>query len=213
VALHSLCIPNAESLALHYAAWTGAGDAVRELLSKGSDPGAQNAQGFTALHLAVFNMHADVAVDILIRAAPTTVYVKSRKGITALRQSIWNDDVGVMNRLWLAGATVVRRGGDAAALRCVALSGNLNVMTELMRRSGDLSLTASEKDGATATHFAAICGDSALISFFRTEGIDISLACRDHEGRRYANSLGRLLWAFDDTEYVCRKCGRCTSPR
>src|SRR5271155_1046992 len=108
-----------------------------ELLSNGSDPGFQNAQGFTALHLAVFNMHADV-VNILIRAAPTTVDVKSQTGMIALHQSIWNDDVEVMTLLLQAGAATLDSFGTSA-LHHAALSGKLNVTTELLRGSVDTS--------------------------------------------------------------------------
>ena len=121
-------------------------------------------------------MHADV-VNILIQAAPTTVNVESQTGMIALRQSIWNDDVGVMNLLLQAGATTVDGGSDTA-LHYAALSGNLNVTTELMQRSVDRS--PRNRRGVTPMHLAALCGDTALISLFRTAGADSS--CRDHKG-------------------------------
>ena len=115
-------------------------------------------------------MHADV-VDILIRAAPTTVDVKSQTGMTALRQSIWNDDVGVMDLLLQAGAN------STWALHHAVLSGNLNVAAELVRRRPE----SLHHDDVAPIHVAALCGDNALISWLQTAGAEMS--CRDRKGR------------------------------
>jgi len=120
-------------------------------------------------------MHAHV-VNILIQAAPTTVNVISETAMITLRQSIWNDDVDVMNLLLQAGATTL---DGATPFHYAALSGNLKVMTELLQQSADNS--PQNDDGVTPMHFAALCGDNALISLLRIAGADIS--CRDRKGQ------------------------------
>ena len=54
---------------LHFAAWTGNKEIVEMLVREGEDVTMQDSYGWTALHLAVWNMHTDIVIFLLEVAA------------------------------------------------------------------------------------------------------------------------------------------------
>lgn len=58
-------------------------DLVKSLLNSGSNHGSQTVDGFTALHLSVFNIHVDV-VRVLLEAEPNIVNISTKVGVIAL---------------------------------------------------------------------------------------------------------------------------------
>lgn len=74
--------------ALVYAGIYGHTSIVEFLLGKGVDPGAQDASGQTALHMAAHGGHLDTVKFLLERKAP--LEIKNGYGGTVLGQALWS---------------------------------------------------------------------------------------------------------------------------
>jgi uncharacterized protein len=145
-------------------------------MNTGLNGGSQDSNGFTALHLAVFNMHTDV-VKFLVEEEPSIVNVCTKTGMTALHIAIFDDNVEVMNMLLKAGANALDECMTPIHLAVIADS--IDAINMLIEAKADV--TARSREGLTPVHFAALFGGSALITLLHRAGADIS--CRDQRGR------------------------------
>ena len=150
---------------------------MKSLLSNGSDPGLQTADGFTALHLAVFNMHVDV-VKVLLEAQPNIVDVSTKAGMIALHVAAVNDDIDVIKLLLKAGAKPSDQRLNAP-IHFAASAGNINAIKTL--KDANTNISPRNRDGLTPLHFAALYDEVNVMEFLKAAGAAISL--RDPEGR------------------------------
>ena len=168
---------NAEFMSLHFAGWTGDLNLVKSLLSKGSNAGSQDPDGFTALHLAVFNMHVDV-VEILIEAEPRIVDLSTKAGMIALHVAVVNNDVEIIKLLLKAGARPSDRYLNTP-MHFAASAGNVNAINSLTKVNADLSPRNCE--GLAPMHLAALSDRIDAIKLLKAAGADISVC--DPNGR------------------------------
>jgi hypothetical protein len=102
------------------AAYVGATELVEDLLRRGADIGAQDADGFTALMYAA-NGGQDEIVRLLIDAG-ADVNQADREGSTALLFGAQHGLLGMVKRLLAAGAGPnARRGADGLTARDFAV--------------------------------------------------------------------------------------------
>ena len=118
---------------LHYAAWSGDIEFVEKYIHSGVDIFIE-VDGYTALQLAIFNMHTRV-VQILLENTPFPM--GSKVGFAALELAVQNDDTQVMK--WLSGmgveASPQRKSG---LLNRALVHGSINTATELIHAGADV---------------------------------------------------------------------------
>src|SRR5205814_3400554 len=85
---------------LYFAAWTGDREILQMLVREGEDVTMQDSYGWTALHLAVWNMHTDIVRFLLQTAAQVPwVSTQSQNCLSALHLATCNNDVEVIKIL------------------------------------------------------------------------------------------------------------------
>jgi len=167
---------DSELRSLHYAAWTGNLSKVRSLVNMGLEVSSQDSDGFTALHLAVFNMHTDV-VKVLMEKEPSIVDVSTETGVTALHIAIFDDNVEVTNLLLKADPKPL--DGLMTPIHLAVIADSINAIKTLIEPNTDI--TAQSCEGLTPVHFAALYGKPVIITWLDRAGANIS--CRDQKGR------------------------------
>src|SRR5271170_1254563 len=105
--------PDNDPTTLHFAAWTGNLNAINLSLSSGINAGLRDPDDFTALHLAVFNMHAE-AVKMLLEANSTVVNMRNKMCFTALEYAVFHHDVELVKLLLAIGADPSLTDGSTA---------------------------------------------------------------------------------------------------
>lgn len=111
---------------MHYAAWGGQERATRELLVRGADPNARDAEGKTPLHFAVLGGHESTVGALCDHGA--NVSAADTDGQTPLHKAAAQDQLALTQEL-------VARGADLTAKLQVRL-GMLLVVRKLCLLSG-----------------------------------------------------------------------------
>lgn len=93
------------AMMLQFAAWTGNGQLVQELIKQRQNVATQDSQGWTSLHLAVWNMHWDV-IKMLLLDPMINVNAMTDDGLGAVHFAVYNNDVRTLITLLQAGADV-----------------------------------------------------------------------------------------------------------
>jgi uncharacterized protein len=147
-------LPPDERLSVFEAAAFGRLDALRKILD--DDPGqaaALSADGFTALHLAVFGGQEDAARLLLDRGAdPNALSTNENVRVPPLGTAAFVRSVSLALLLLDSGADVNGRGeGGFTALHSAAQNGDQELARLLLERGADKSLATD--DGQRAADY------------------------------------------------------------
>ena len=98
---------------LHFAAWTGNREIVEMLVRQGKDVTMPDSYGWTALHLAVWNMHTDMVIFLLeVAAQMKWISTQNQDRLSALHLATCNNDVEVIKILLNAGGDISLQDHD-----------------------------------------------------------------------------------------------------
>lgn len=101
---------------IHWESWTGDAVEVAARIKRGETTTAHVKNGWTPLHLAVWNKHKNVVKVLLESSArqpwdlwrpqrPKSIDLENQDGWRALHLAAWNNDVGMIELLMHAGQT------------------------------------------------------------------------------------------------------------
>lgn len=140
-------------LTIFEAAAVGDGARVHELLLL--EPGfvdLWSPDGFTALHLAAFFGHEDVAVELLKRGADVSAVARNPLRVQPIHSAAAGDHTGVVRALLDRDADPnARQEGGFAPIHAAAQSGNEELYELLVSRGADQE--AATDDGRTVADF------------------------------------------------------------
>lgn len=129
--------------------------------------------GYTALHLAVWNMHADL-VKVLLDITRTSVLTESRDGWTCLHFAVWNDDVKIIRCLLNAiPAVSIPAWIGSAVIRLAAERGQINTVKALIDAGIDASSVMESYRMGTIRETAHGCYTDAIRTLMEA-GVDPS---------------------------------------
>jgi uncharacterized protein len=155
-------LSRAADLDLFEAAATGQASRVCVLLDEGhAGVDDHSPDGFTALHLAAFFGHADVARELIARGAPLDVQAKNDMSVTPLHSALAGRHNAIAEALIDAGANVnaVQQGGWTP-LHAAALHGDAEMVSRLLSAGADKR--SATDDGTTPADLAASSGHAAV---------------------------------------------------
>jgi uncharacterized protein len=134
---------------------------VADLLKRGADVNAAQADGMTALHWAAY--HDDPRTAALLLEAGASVKAANRYGVTPLSLACTNGNTEVVEMLLKAGAdpNATLRGGETA-LMSAARVGKLGPVKALLARGADAN--ARDRKGQSALMWAAAEGHPGVVS-------------------------------------------------
>jgi ankyrin repeat protein len=145
-------------LDLFEAAALGRAPRVRALVDGARERArAYSSDGFTALHLAAFFGHAEVARLLVAAGADVDAISRNPMQVRPLHSAAARGDHAVMRLLLDAGAEVdARQAGGFTALQSRALHGDVTMVRELLARGASAEQVAD--DGQTAADMARAKG-------------------------------------------------------
>lgn len=146
---------------------------IRQLLDSGSisaDVNANQVDGMTALHWAVYHDDKDLTEKLLRSGAD--VNVKNRYGVPPLSLAATNRNGTIVRLLLDAGAkTNEQLAGNESILMIAARTGSLDAVQALLDAGADPNL--SESRGQTALMWAAAEGHTEVIEALINAGADV----------------------------------------
>lgn len=154
---------------LHMAAWTGDVEQLEMLWRRGHKMTRADADGWTALHLATWNMHIN-AVSFLIEMSDSQwlSVADNRFRYTALHLATWNNDSEIIRKLSAAGANVSAQATDGStAIIMAARNGYVEALNALIEAGASVSAKGYEE--WTPLHFAAGNGHVNIINVLKSE--------------------------------------------
>jgi len=154
-----------ESTPLDMAALRGHRNIADILLQHGANPDTKDKIGSTPLHWAAFQGHVDVVE--LLATHSKDVNVKNADGKTPLEVAKTPD---IKNILRLHGAWTHR---DLPTVRRAVQAGNADATRTILANAPGL-LQATEKDGLTLLHIAALQGHVPLVELLATMGANVN---------------------------------------
>jgi ankyrin repeat protein len=142
---------------------------VADLLKRGADVSAAQADGMTALHWAAY--HDDPRTAELLIGAGASARAANRYGVTPLSLACTNGNTEVVELLLKAGAdaNATLRGGETA-LMTAARTGKPGPVKALLARDADVN--ARDRNGQTALMWAAAEGHADAVSALLAAGAD-----------------------------------------
>jgi ankyrin repeat protein len=158
----------AADLRLIEAAKSGDAGAVKELIGKGADVNAPQADGATALHWAA-HLDDGAVADLLI-AARANVNAADGGGVTPLVLASTNGSASMVGRLLKAGAKPDL--GRETPVMAAARSGNADVMRLLLEAGGDPNSKEPVR-GQTALMWAASERHPDVVRMLIGKGADV----------------------------------------
>jgi ankyrin repeat protein len=140
------------------------GDAARVhelLLLEGGFVDLWSPDGFTALHLASFFGHEDVAAELLARGADVSAVARNPLRVQPLHSAAAGNHTGVVRVLLEHGADAnARQEGGFTPIHAAAQNGNDELAGSLLDAGADMSITTD--DGRTAAEMAREAGHTSL---------------------------------------------------
>jgi len=152
---------------LHLAAWVGNIGDMKMHIRLGEDLSASDHYGWTALHLAVWNMHTEIAIFLLDAVTlKTWPSIQSQDGTSAHHLAALNDDVELIKRLLEAGADSSAQNKEGlTALLCAAKAEHVDAINALKE-----TLRADE---SKPLHWAAVNNYVNAIKALKNAGFDV----------------------------------------
>jgi ankyrin repeat protein len=157
----------AGDLDLFEAASAGLTKRVRELLDFGrTRVDDLSPDGFTALHLAAFFGHDELARELIAHGATLDCHAKNDMSVTPLHSALAGRHNAIAKALVDAGADVdaVQQGGWTP-LHAAAQHGDAEMVSMLLAKGADKA--AATEDGTTAADLAAAAGHTDLATQLR----------------------------------------------
>ncbi|HME18313.1 MAG TPA: ankyrin repeat domain-containing protein [Nitrososphaerales archaeon] len=143
-------ISSGANLDLHEASMTGRMDVVKNLLSNDrSRAGSLSKDGFTALHLAAFFCHKEVAEYLVKHGADVNALANNATKVRPLHSAVAHRHLEISKLLVDHGADVnARQQGGFTPLHEAAFGGSLELAQMLLKHGADM--TAKTDKGLTA---------------------------------------------------------------
>ena len=172
--------------ALHYAAYQGELDVVKELIGRGAEVNAQTGQGITPLHLAARKGHKDV-VEYLVKKAKAKDLPDNVQGGRALHYAAGAGKLEVVECLSKA---LKERGGETnpsdnngiIPLHMAVKRGDIDLTKYFIKRI-PAAIQATAKDESNALHLAAYLGYTHIIEvLLESSAIDIAILTQKNKG-------------------------------
>ena len=130
--------PKDATMNVHLAAWTGNMEVMETCFRRRYDFFSPDTDGWTTLHLAVWNMHVDVVVFLLDIAEEKTWVSQQIRDYSALHFAAWNNDVELIKMLLKAGAGPSRQGDDGSSpMHSAARNGHADAIKALKEAGAD----------------------------------------------------------------------------
>ncbi|CAN0900864.1 Potassium channel AKT1 [Linum grandiflorum] len=155
-------------LSLCFASMRGDDLLMHQLLKRGLDPNESDNNGRAALHIAAAQGSENCVLLLLDYGADPNF--RDSDGIVPLWEAIKGGHAGVVKLLLENGAKL--QSGDIGHFACIAAEeNNLNLLKEIVRHGGDITLP--KNNGSTALH-VAVCEDNAeIVRYLMDKGADI----------------------------------------
>jgi hypothetical protein len=156
--------------------------AAADLLKRGANANARNAEGIPVLCIACGNRWAE-AVDLLLKhgADPNSVADSPERQLSrvpALVQSAANGSLAVVRLLIAAGAEISRTDQTGmTALMCAAFMGHTSVIADLVAAGAPLE--QQDQRGYTALMFASNAGNAKTVAALVEAGSRVN--AEDHQ--------------------------------
>jgi ankyrin repeat protein len=156
------------------AAWTGNVEAMERHVIDGEDVGLADHNGWTTLHMAVWNMHAEV-IDLLLQLIRQhTLSAQNSDHESALHLAIFNDDSDTVKNLLSAGADPASQDiNGITPIYWGAQNRSIYAIKALIEAGVDVSVR--NRIGVTPMHWAACYGHIDVIQVLRRAGADVSV--------------------------------------
>lgn len=188
------------------AAMRGDVEAVRRLVTSGSDVNTPHGDGTTALHWAAENGDLEI-IEILLYAGANKEAVTRNGGYTPLHLASAVGNAEAMGLLLDAGAEVAHgTSTGVTALHYAAASGSSDAVEVLVGHDADLNARESVW-GQTPLMFAAAANRPETVEILVRSGADVSLATNivdvvamieeDADLRERRNAIKRIEWGHD----------------
>jgi uncharacterized protein len=142
-------IDHGAKLDLFEASMVGKLVAVRNLVRKGQEVDSLSPDGFTALHLAGFFGHEDIAQFLLENGADANAQANNPTKVRPLHSAVAHRHFKISNMLVERGADVnARQQGGFTPLHEAAQGGSLRIAQLLLRHGADVNATTDRGDTA-----------------------------------------------------------------
>ena len=177
--VEEILLAHGVELDLFEAAAAGALDRVKTIVDEDVDVSADLVNtfapdGFTALGLAAFFGHEDVAAYLLSRGAQVNTASHNRMRVMPLHSAVAGRHIGIARLLLEAGADVNAKQADGfVPLHGAAQNGQVEMIELLMEHGANVN--TPDDDGKTALAYALDEGHVEAANLLRRHGADLAL--------------------------------------
>lgn len=160
-----------KSSALHYAARGGNKEILQYLVDHGLDPESCTQSGSTILHLAAYDGNTDIVLYICSQY-PQLINILDSTGHTAAHYAAGSGEVPVLLNILKYGTDPLLRSSNGSTLLLkAAYSGKFEMVQYLCEEYPELT-SMSDAFGCNALHYAACAGNTDIVKYVISLGID-----------------------------------------